>query len=279
VKHRAAAAALVAASTWAALCAGPAAQAADVQRKGRGIEVRGTILNADAARIVALLDSDTHSLRVRSSGGELEAAITIGLALHRRGLPVVVDGICASACAQFILPAAAWVHVLDDSVIALHAASHGALQAAAREGAMDSAALAPARRRYEALQAQVEHYRAVVQPPAAAWDFLYRLTSAAELRVWSATQDGHRGSQAGLVGQAGQPPVCEAWLLDSTGLQAFGVKTLPLPWRAPDRAQAAARLRVPAEQIYVGPALGADQPASGATCADLGQKARSGEPN
>jgi hypothetical protein len=252
--------------TAGGLVGGGTADAAEVLRKGHGIELRGTIVQADAARVIALIDNDTHSLRVRSSGGELEAAIDIGLALHKRGLPVVVDGSCASACAQFILPAAAWVQVLDDSVIALHASSHGGLLAAEREGAMDDASFALARRRFDALQAKIAHYRAVVQPPADAWEFMYRLTSGADMRVWVAT---HNGERSGLLGKAGKPPVCQAWLLDEVGLHAFGVKALP--WRAPDRKRAAALLREPESQFYVGPVLAAGQFDRDTPCSELGQ--------
>lgn len=62
-------------------------------------------------------------LRVNSYGGSEHAAIRIAEQIAKHRLPVVVDGVCGSACANYLLPAAPAVTV--DGIVLMHGSPAG----------------------------------------------------------------------------------------------------------------------------------------------------------
>jgi len=60
------------------------------------------------------------TLVLRSEGGLLTDAIDIAEHLERVGYNVVVDGLCASACAQFVFMAARHRVIYRDGIVAMH---------------------------------------------------------------------------------------------------------------------------------------------------------------
>jgi len=62
-------------------------------------------------------------LRVNSYGGDERAAILIAEQIAKHRLPVVVDGVCGSACANYLLPAAPGVTV--DGIVLMHGSPAG----------------------------------------------------------------------------------------------------------------------------------------------------------
>lgn len=66
---------------------------------------------------------EVHEIRgvaVDLLGGETAAGIKMGLLIHQRELPVYVNNLCFSACAQWIVMAAPEVYFRSTSVFAIH---------------------------------------------------------------------------------------------------------------------------------------------------------------
>jgi len=57
---------------------------------------------------------------VNSPGGDLHAGLEIGRMLHERMAALIVDTICLSSCANYLVPGSRYLYVLERSVIALH---------------------------------------------------------------------------------------------------------------------------------------------------------------
>lgn len=81
--------------------------ASGASRIGGAIALQGAITPQMARDFLLLLNSGrTKAVMVRSGGGDDQSAMTIGWAIHSRGLPLIVQGACMSACAHFIFVAA-----------------------------------------------------------------------------------------------------------------------------------------------------------------------------
>jgi hypothetical protein len=97
---------------WATILASPAAA------QNGDIVLAGHISEAMAARVHAGLGDDKpHAVRVSSSGGEELPALAIArdIADHRASL--VVEGVCAGPCANYLFPAAARRTVLPGALV------------------------------------------------------------------------------------------------------------------------------------------------------------------
>jgi hypothetical protein len=82
------------------------------------IAVTGHIDDAMAARLHPLLASDKpHTLRLNSSGGDDAAALTIAADIRRSHAAVIVDGLCAGPCANYLFIAAARRTVQPDGLV------------------------------------------------------------------------------------------------------------------------------------------------------------------
>ena len=91
---------------------------AQIDTLGDTARFEGTITRESAARLIAILDAAAPPKRLvmSSGGGDSNAAKEIGDVLARRHIELEVVGLCASACAGFVLPAAPAV-VLNGIVI------------------------------------------------------------------------------------------------------------------------------------------------------------------
>lgn len=108
----------------------PGGQSTSVEATAR---YDGPITPAGAKRILPLLSQPrVGALKIRSFGGSEEAAIAMATIVKSRRLRVIVDGVCMSACAQYILLSARSVRVNPGSVIGFHMSSHALHQMAVR---------------------------------------------------------------------------------------------------------------------------------------------------
>jgi len=89
----------------------------------QAIVIQGTIDDAMAKRFQEMLTTGDVLVHLRSPGGTVKAGITIGREIHRRNLDVVVDGRCASACANYLFAAGRQKRVVDKGVLLMHGAS------------------------------------------------------------------------------------------------------------------------------------------------------------
>jgi hypothetical protein len=89
------------------------------------VRYSGPITEQDAARLVPMLRaSRTGALKISSFGGSETAAIAIGEIVKQRRLTVIVDGVCMSACAQYILLPAERSQITAGSLIGFHSSSY-----------------------------------------------------------------------------------------------------------------------------------------------------------
>lgn len=71
-------------------------------------------------KINANLNPSDKVLIIRSPGGEVRPAMALATSLQRRGIELVVDGFCISACAHVLFTAVDDARVLDGGVVAFH---------------------------------------------------------------------------------------------------------------------------------------------------------------
>lgn len=98
-------------------------------------QLRGHIGDAKADALAARLAQAPapRALRVNSYGGSESAAIRIADLIAEHRLPVIVDGACGSACANYLLPAAAEVTV--DGIVLMHGSPAACLRRLGTVGA------------------------------------------------------------------------------------------------------------------------------------------------
>lgn len=106
--------------------------------------ISGDIDVGDVERIEVLLkqNPDLRRMRITSGGGNADAMMRLGRAIHRLKMEVRVGGNCAALCAFYIAPAAARMTFEQDAVLAFTAAPSPRYRAAAlaisRRGAAGS---------------------------------------------------------------------------------------------------------------------------------------------
>lgn len=87
------------------------------------IVLNGDLDPANAARFAALLSSPAgravDAFVIRSRRGDLASALDIAGLVHRRGLTVRVDEVCAALCADYVIPAAPHVIAPSGALIVL----------------------------------------------------------------------------------------------------------------------------------------------------------------
>jgi hypothetical protein len=102
----------------------PSADPAILAVAGDEARFSGRINDDSAARLETLLAGPEGAhvvrLRISSMGGELRAGIRLGRLIRARGLEIVVDRICGSACAIYAVPAARRVTLEPDALILFH---------------------------------------------------------------------------------------------------------------------------------------------------------------
>ncbi len=229
------------------------------------LELSGAIKQGDGESFEKLLSPAIQVIRIRSPGGSLPDALKIGKAIHAQGLSLHVAGVCASACAQLILPSAKVVRIDRGSVIALHAAAEGAVMSAEREGALAQLpervleTFLPA---YQGLQREISSHLEGIGVSREAMDFMYRLTSTTSIDV-SFTESPGATVNVHLSGR--KNPVCRVWLLNRETIAAFGVSAVN--WSSAGRLKAALVLGENHDQIYDGPVLSSETLSSASSCA------------
>jgi hypothetical protein len=88
---------------------------------GKPLTVKGPI-NSKVADLVHGL-APAHAIqwiRITSFGGDGESALSVALDIRKWRLPVVVDGVCASACASYVFLLAPKRIVLPNSLVIFH---------------------------------------------------------------------------------------------------------------------------------------------------------------
>ena len=225
-------------------------QAATIKASADVIELRGEIADGDGDRFGSLLTPATRVLRIRSAGGNIPAALAIARLVNQHGLDVDIDGLCASACAQMLLPAASHVRASDGTLVALHAAADGAARAARREGRLVAEEPGAARVLAElvAMQDAMDEFFSSVGVRKVAMDFMYELTSTSDVSVnVSPPENGKLHIK--LAGA--RAPICRAWLVGPAQLRALGVRAED--WSPGGRLKAGLVLGLKASETYAGP--------------------------
>lgn len=77
-----------------------------------------------------------RSIRINSPGGHTSDALALGYLIRARNLDIKVDGICASACAYLVLPAARNVDLTPGSLVVFHHTTSLVASAAAQVPSM-----------------------------------------------------------------------------------------------------------------------------------------------
>jgi len=85
----------------------------------------GTISNDNNTRLFNIFEEDRFNrLHIRSNGGPVEDGIVLGKWVWKNGIEIYIDGVCASSCANYVLPAAKKVHLSSESVLLWHGSSY-----------------------------------------------------------------------------------------------------------------------------------------------------------
>ena len=232
------------------------AWALDFYHSDDTLVARGRINAGDAQRFEAELTADVHRLLIRSEGGVALEGLAIAELVERHGLRVTVDGYCASACAQYIFPAASEREVIAGGVLLWHGAGPAQLNAWLEQAHRVQALGAPYQRLYAKLQgrvAEAEKFRQRIEAfnvrhgiSAQGVRNMDRITAvdadAVEIDVDEA--DG----RFGMVQT--HPPRCQMWLPDGAGLAEIGVPAAG--YVPPDAQKLAARMHLPGDAIYTG---------------------------
>jgi hypothetical protein len=84
------------------------------------IVVQGVIDDAAVKQFRKIVDSGVEKVHLRSPGGTVAAAIEIAREIRKRNIDVVVDGRCASACANYLFVAGRRKSVVGDGILLMH---------------------------------------------------------------------------------------------------------------------------------------------------------------
>ncbi len=87
------------------------------------IALTGVIAKGHFEEFAKFLGSGVRKLVVNSGGGDVEESLKIAELIHARGLGIVVDGVCASSCANYLFVAAKDKVVLPNSLLSFHGSS------------------------------------------------------------------------------------------------------------------------------------------------------------
>ena len=97
----------------------PRERISNVSKSGSVIYIRGVI--TESTRNEVLNNSgEGLSLVIRSPGGSTDAALDIAEFVRINRIPVTVDGLCASACAQYVVAASPHRTINDDGILIFH---------------------------------------------------------------------------------------------------------------------------------------------------------------
>lgn len=238
------------------------------------ITVEGSIQVGDDAKFAALLDRHPSKLIIRSDGGSQQPAIAIAREVHARRMTVVVDGFCASACAQIIFAAAGDRRIRPDSFVAFHGGNLAQMHAvraklsyemalmeragAASEPDANRASVVDFMARSEAqidgLLADQAAFEAEMNMDPGVTEFYGQLTAARDIRV-----DLKPGEAQPVRVAVGRPGICDWWIPDQRGLEALGL-TLRNTYAVPSPEAVAQATRNVPGRLYFGPPVPRDDP-------------------
>lgn len=92
-----------------------------LSRNGDIVEFRGVLVDGSVGALVAeLRRGSTQALIISSPGGDVVAAKSLGLEVHRLGLAVRVRDLCGSSCANYVFTAAASRRIEPNAVVGWH---------------------------------------------------------------------------------------------------------------------------------------------------------------
>lgn len=237
------------------LLAPASSPALDFLRSNDTLLASGPIQKGDAARFAARL-SGVKRLRIHSEGGSAGEAMAIGDLIARHRISVLVDGLCGSACAQMIVPAAPSKRVLKGGVLVWHGEGQAALSVWLEEAGKLRALGEPYSHLYAIVQdrvdrlvqirEQLEAYNARYGISQAGVSNLDRLTFGSGEDYALELED----AVDGLGLRRLRPMRCLYWLPDRVALAQIGVHMDAYP--QPDIKKWAHRMRVPESAIYTG---------------------------
>src|SRR5579872_711017 len=81
------------------------------------LRIDGHINAAVAARLHDALGHGDHTIRVTSGGGDPLPSLALARDMKRHHTPMIVDGLCAGACANFLFLAAAKRTVMPGALV------------------------------------------------------------------------------------------------------------------------------------------------------------------
>ena len=81
------------------------------------VRINGHINAAIAAQLHDTLSHGEHTIRVTSSGGDPLPSLALARDIRLHHTSLIVDGVCAGACASFLFPAAAKRTVMPDALV------------------------------------------------------------------------------------------------------------------------------------------------------------------
>lgn len=95
--------------------------------------LKGGIERGDDAKLKQMYAPGTTLLKVRSVGGDSEAAILMGSFIHDKNLDLEVEVGCASSCANYLFPAARHKFIPAGAVLGFHGTMYLTALAGAEE--------------------------------------------------------------------------------------------------------------------------------------------------
>jgi len=232
-------------------------QALDFQRSNDTLLASGPILKGDAVRFAARL-SGVKRLRIHSEGGSAGEAMAIGDLIARHRIAVLVDGLCGSACAQMVVPAAQSKRVLRGGVLVWHGEGQAALGVWLEEAAKLRALGEPYSHLYVIAQDRIDRL-VRIREQLVAYNARYGISQAGVSNLdrltfgsgkdYALELDGD--GAAGVLGlRRLRSRRCLYWLPDRAALAQIGVHLDAYP--QPDIKKWALRMRVPESAIYTG---------------------------
>lgn len=85
-----------------------------------GLACLSGAITEDSVAALNAIEQPWRILVTNSQGGDLRAGIEIGRILNSNMAALVVDTICLSSCANYLVPGSRYLYVAEGSVIALH---------------------------------------------------------------------------------------------------------------------------------------------------------------
>ncbi|MEH3040513.1 MAG: hypothetical protein PGN21_10680 [Sphingomonas paucimobilis] len=108
-----------------------------VQTSPDTLRLSGAIRDEDDRQFAAALSPNIRRVTLNSAGGQASTALRMAALIEGRRIEVVVDGICASSCANYLFAAGAARSIRPGSVVLWHGAPDEASRADMRAQLLD----------------------------------------------------------------------------------------------------------------------------------------------